>query len=141
MGVKIMRMRFVKDEVPALTNSRSRKPANIPPFSFVGELDIGDSGIWYPPFPILLLQAKVTAQNYGERSALLSFVKMELPYVENVLASVALPHNRLEALVSFKAETVVSPPIIGPTEPIFIRSKIASYHNNVVIQMTGEILD
>jgi hypothetical protein len=136
-----MRMKIVHDEEPAVTNARDRKMADIPPFTFVGDLTVGDSGLWHPPYPVLLFQAKLTSLGYGESSALLTFIKLELPRVESVLGSISLAADQVESLIYFKAESSVSPPIVTASEPLFIRSRFDSLHSNVVVQLTGEILE
>ena len=129
--------RYIRTEVAQPVNStmRQRKPAIIPPFSFVGELEAGFSGIWYPTDSIELLQASVTSTGNGELNAELTVFREE-PLTNNPLPIVSfeLGPDSKKLVTSFDGAFVT------PYDKIFVASYTDSLHTGVVIQMTGELM-
>jgi hypothetical protein len=136
-----MKMYFTRDESPARPRSRRREYATIPPFSLYGPLDVSDSGLWYPARSLLLTGGTITASNLpptDEFWGLLQVIRLDDPRQETSLAVKSLSPRKYQTTFTFMSERSNNPPIISPFEPVFIRSLVASGHENVVIQLVGE---
>jgi hypothetical protein len=139
-----MRMHFTRDEDPTTPSQRKRSPAIIPPVTFSGYTwGPQNSGLWYPPFTIMLQEASISASAAGQTGALLQIIRLEPGRQETTLHLVNLPATTLQRQIIFTSTSRqgrLSPPIVSPHEPVFVRLWTSSMHQNIVIQMTGEIL-
>lgn len=155
-----MKMFFMKgDPEPATDGSvaRRRDPAVIPPFTFSGPLDRADSGIWYPPRAIILLDASIVSSWPGTAAAVLNLYRLEYGNQRSFLGSASLgaynatppvpsdqqaeaKNRQFRGRFSIQTEQSISPPTISPFEGLFVQSTVASGHENVVVQVIGEYL-
>lgn len=128
--------RYIANEIkdPITSNIRSLKPAVIPPFSFVGELEIGTSGFWYPPSTMYLQRATIVSNGDGLTTGVLNILKEEpltnRPLVLNEFALGATERKKLQIFDDI---------LITPYDKIYIASWVDSAHTGVVIQMTGGV--
>jgi hypothetical protein len=108
----------------------------IPPFSFVGELEIGNSGFWYPTSTMELTRCSLTASGAGTSTATLTVNKQE-PGIPDplVLTTMTLGADGLDKKVYTLNETLVT-----PYDKIYITSYADSGHTGVVVQLIGVMM-
>jgi hypothetical protein len=155
-----MKMFFITDDSPPGSGvQRKRESAVIPPFTFIGELEKGESGIWSPPRTMALISGTITATWPGPEVASFTLFRIEIADQRTALAWGSLgPYNenpfgidgddkrlamRRQTRSSFKINKVlnVDSPVISPFEGLMVKSYNDSLHENVVIQLVGEYVD
>lgn len=129
--------RYIATEVenPIQSNKRDPRAAVIPPFSFVGELEIGVSGYWYPTSTMELQKASISASGAGTATAVISILKQE-PLVPDPweLARISLAATQTKRIFWMKDV------VVTPYDKIFITSWVDSGHTGFVVQLTGVLM-
>ena len=126
--------RYITNEVqdPIVSNRRDLKPMVVPPFSFVGELEVGISGFWYPPSTFYLQRATVVSNGDGTDIGILNILK------EEPLTGRPLVINQFNIAPTEKKKLQIFDDILfTPYDKVYIASWVDSGHTGVVIQMTG----
>lgn len=136
-----MRIIEMGDTKPADSVRRVREAAVIPPYTFVGRLRQGSSPWWSPHSTYELTRAYIQAATTGTSDAGIAIMKVEggANYfntdVQNhvVLGSVILPADLQKK--SFDIGGTVT-----PYDSIYLISFGASRHQDVVLQLLGELV-
>lgn len=129
-----------EESIPVEMSERKRRAAVIPPFAFVGELEISLSGFWYPTSTMELLKASVSASGPGQATAVFSLLKEE-PGNPNPIPIIR--EMTLGATTTKKVYNIASTDttyIVTPYDKIFVASWAESLHNGIVIQMVGSLM-
>lgn len=125
--------RYIHTQLASPSNSvaRKRKPANIPPFSFVGYLTAGNSHYYQPPSPIFLTGGSITAQTSGSSDAGILIMKKE-PFIEQpiVIGGTILGQNDKKVLFSMEVSVSIY-------DHIFVGTFDSTAHSGVMIQLVG----
>ena len=128
--------RVIKTEVatPVVSSQRRATPAYVPPFSFVGELEIGNSGFWYPTSRMELITASLSASDPGTGTAIIT-INVEEPGTSTpvVIATLTLAPTETKTIKEIDNATVT------PYDKVYVTSWAESGHAGVVIQMVGNI--
>lgn len=126
-------------ETPVRSSLRRRKPAIIPPFTFVGELEVGLSGIWYPTSTTILTDLSVIASSAGTEPASFTLVKKEPTlFPDNVPPTPIL--NFTLGLDGKKSIYGLGNTVVTPNDKVYLASWVNSGHLSVVVQMVGVIM-
>lgn len=122
-------------ETPVVSSRRNPRPAVIPPFSFVGELEIGLSGFWYPTSYMELATASISASGPGTQALSITVLKEE-PATGRpiVIGTFSLAATETKQVVSLN-NTLVS-----PYDKIYLASWTDSAHTGVVVQIVGTMM-
>lgn len=133
--------RYLSTQVntPVQSSLRNRKPAIIPPFSFVGLLEAGVSGIWYPTSTTILTNISAVAIGAGITPASFTVYKKEPTLFPEsvdptVVAEIILGANGRKVIAE------IPHVVVSPHDKVFVSSWNNSEHLNVVIQMVGVIM-
>lgn len=127
---------FIKTEIktPVISSQRRPTAAPIPPFSFVGELEVGNSGFWYPTSRMELFTASLTASGYGNATAVIT-INVEEPGTSTpvIITTLTLEPTETKTIAEIDNATVT------PYDKVYVTSWVESGHTGVVVQMVGNI--
>lgn len=129
--------RYISNELsePITSGRKDPRHAVIPPFSFVGELEIGISGIWYPTHTMELIRASLSCSGYGTQAAVISILKQEPGIPEPLeLGELNLSADETKRIIA------LNDAMITPYDKIYLASWTDSGHTGVVVQMTGVLM-
>jgi hypothetical protein len=131
-----MRMYPVNVEAEVVQSvQRNPRAAVIPPFSFVGELEIGISGFWYPTSTFSLTKASLTASGAGVDTAVVYLLKEE-PYTGRPVPIIGFEMPATTTKMVKELDDVV----VTPYDKVFVASYSDSAHTGVVVQMVGNMM-
>ncbi len=123
-------------DIPIQSNKRDPRAAIIPPFSFVGELEIGTSGYWYPTSTMYLNRVSLSASGAGTSTATLSLLVNEpgndtpIPIIESMTLGAT----------DTKKVYWLQDVLVTPRDKIYVASWAESAHTGVVIQIVGVLM-
>jgi hypothetical protein len=129
--------RYIHTEIqdPAISSLRKPKRAIIPPFSFPGEMEVVTTGFWSPTATINLLSANITASTGGIANLDIIMFK-KVPFVSDPVVVFGFT---LGASQTSKWQKLNNK-ILYPTDRLFAVGFSDSEHQNVVIQMVGDVV-
>ncbi len=124
------------DNEAVTSAARAKTPSYIPPYDFLGEVEVGVSKMWSPPHSILLENGFVIADSVGTALAGWLIMKMEPFNPDGVLlGEVHLAADKTKAIFSF--DNAMVPKVVHPADKLYVASLVASGHSNPLIQMHG----
>ena len=130
-------IRYVSGELttPIVSSRKDPRPANIPPFSFIGELEIGLTGFWYPTSYMELATASVSASGPGT-SALSITVLKEEPGTGRpiVIGTFSMGATETKQVIS------LNDALVSPYDKVYLASWADSGHLGVVVQIVGSMM-
>lgn len=131
-------VKYLKTEIKQTlqSNRRNPRPAVIPPFSFVGELEVGISGFWYPTSRMELTAASFSASTPGIATASLSIL-IEEPATDSPLSVADFYLQASETKVIKTIDNVV----VTPYDKVYVASWVESSHQGVVVQLVGNLMN
>lgn len=132
-----MRVVRTKTNKPYNSAARQSSDAAIPPFSWDGEPEIGNTGFWYPPREIMLRAGYVTSSAAGTADGVFSVLKREFMNPQPVeLVSFTFPASKYKDVFYFS--NGLDPKLISPYDGLFMTVWTESGHEDVVVQLIGD---
>ena len=134
--------RYITTEISKTMTSNRRNPrsAVIPPFSFVGALEIGLSGFWYPTSTMQLTAISLSASGPGASTATLSLL-MEEPATDRPVDLTSATGGMTLTSTDTKIIRNLDRPTVTPYDKLYVVSWAASGHTGVVVQLVGELMN
>ena len=137
-----MKVINVGDTSPVSSIRRVRDSAVIPPYTFSGSLTVGSSPWWSPQSRYELTQAYVSARVAGNQRAGFAVMRVEGGLNHwtvdarnhTVLGSIIIEGSHVKRVFSLAGG------IVTPYDSVYILSFAASGHQDVVIQILGELV-
>lgn len=122
-------------EKPVVSSRKDPRPAVIPPFTFVGELEIGISGFWYPTSVMELATASISCSGPGVEAVSITVLKEEPGTGKPIIiGTFTLGATETKQVISLN-NTLVS-----PYDKVYLASWTDSGHTGVVVQIVGSML-
>lgn len=136
-------MKFINtgDANPVSSVRRVRPAAVIPPYTFVGSITTGVSPWWSPHSNYELTQGYVQARTAGTAQA--GFAIMKVAGGSNFFNTDVANHVVVGSVIlqpTVLKTTFSMSDLVGPYDSIYIASFAASGHQDIVIQVLGELL-
>lgn len=131
--------RYITTEISTTMTSSRRNPrsAVIPPFSFVGDFEVGVSGLWFPTSTMQITGLSFSASGPGSATASIT-VLMEEPATQSPIPIYPRPIT-LQA-TDTKVVRTIDRVTVTPYDKLYVASWVDSGHTGVVIQLIGELM-
>lgn len=122
-------------ETPVVSSRKAPRPAVIPPFTFVGELEIGISAFWYPTSVMEFTDASISASGAGSEALSITVLKEEPATGKPIIiGTFNMGAAETKQVISLNGT------LVTPYDKIYMASWVDSGHTGVTIQIVGYMI-